>query len=77
MIFLVYFSFIFSIKYNFFNFELYGIEEIKDNDDKKLTKNIELGNQNTNLSVSVKICNNLSIAIETAIFIQNGESIKV
>lgn len=40
-------------------------------------KNKELGNQNTNSSVAVKICTNFAIAIETAIFIQNGESIKV
>jgi len=53
------------------------VEEIKEDNDKKLIKNKELGNQNTNSNVVVKICTNLSIAIETAIFIQNGESIKV
>lgn len=42
-----------------------------------MEKNKELKNPDTPSSICVRICTNLSIAIETAIYIQTGESIKV
>lgn len=40
-------------------------------------KTKELNSQNINPITAIKICNNNAIAIETAIFYNNGESIQV
>jgi hypothetical protein len=52
---------------------LYGIEEIRESGDWSRMKTNELKSSPSE-DIAVKLCTNLGIAIESAIFIQNGES---
>jgi hypothetical protein len=54
---------------------LYGIEEIKENEEWPKMKSAELNTGEISEALAVKISNNLSVAIESAVFLQNNEQI--